>query len=191
MFNITPLVRSLIIINVAVFLVQNLGARFYITQYLSLWPISTPYFKPYQFFTYMFAHSRTDIFHILFNMLTLAYFAPALEYQWGEKKFLFFYLAAGLGAGMIYAGINFLLAVQGGPMVGASGALYGVLVAYGLTFPENIVNLFFFPVRAKYLVFIIGFISYVLDSSGTVAHMAHFGGALMGFVIVSYWSRGR
>jgi len=194
MFNITPLVRSLLIVNVAVFLIQNLGARFYVTQYLSLWPIDTPYFRPYQFFTYMFAHSRTDILHIIFNMLTLIFFAPALEYLWGDKKFLFFYLAVGLGAGMIYAGLNFVLAIPTGPMVGASGALYGVLMAYGLLFPENIVSLFIIPIKAKYLVFVVGFITFIFDSSGTVAHLAHFGGAFVALVIISYWksqNRGR
>jgi membrane associated rhomboid family serine protease len=127
-------------------------------------------------------------------MLTLVFFAPALEYQWGEKKFLFFYLAVGLGAGMIYAGLNFILAIPGGPMVGASGALYGVLMAYGLLFPEQMVNLFFIPMKAKYLVFVVGFITYAFDSSGTVAHLAHFGGAFVAFIIISFWkgqNRGR
>jgi membrane associated rhomboid family serine protease len=194
MFNITPLIRSLLIVNIVVFIVQNLGARYGVTEYLSLWPISSPYFKPYEFFTYMFAHSRLDIFHILFNMLILVYFGPALEYHWGEKKFLFFYMAVGVGAGMIYAGINYALGAQTGSMIGASGALYGILMAYGLTFPENIMSVFFFPVKAKYAVFIMGFVTYALDNSGTVAHLAHIAGAIMGFFMVSYWrsqNRGR
>ena len=105
MFNITPLVRTLIIINVVVFLLQNFASQYYLTEYLSLWPLGTPYFEPYQFFSYMFAHGGFG--HIFFNMLAFASFAPILEQYWGEKKFLFFYLATGIGAGIIYGVVNY------------------------------------------------------------------------------------
>ncbi len=98
MFNVTPTVRTLIIINVVIFLLQNFSDQF--TLYLMLQPLSSPYFEPYQFFTYMFAHGGCG--HIFFNMLAFASFAPILEQYWGEKKFLFFYLATGIGAGIIY-----------------------------------------------------------------------------------------
>ena len=112
MFRLTPLVRNLIIINVVVFLAQNLLSNLYLTEYMSLWSIHSPNFKPYQFFTYMFAHGGFG--HIFFNMLALASFAPILESYWGEKKFLIFYLATGIGAGVIYALVNFFLGTSAG-----------------------------------------------------------------------------
>ncbi len=193
MFNITPTVRTLIIINVVIFLLQNFAEQF--TIYLSLWPLSTPYFEPYQFFTYMFAHGGFG--HIFFNMLAFASFAPILEQYWGEKKFLFFYLATGIGAGVIYGVVNyFFFPGQVGPMLGASGALYGILMAFGMVFPDLELMLLFppIPIKAKYMVFVMGFITYAMDRSGTVAHLAHFGGAFVAFIIISYWksqNRGR
>ena len=195
MFNITPLVRTLIIINVVVFLLQNFASQFYLTEYLSLWPLGTPYFEPYQFFSYMFAHGGFG--HIFFNMLAFASFAPILEQYWGEKKFLFFYLATGIGAGVIYGVVNYLFFPgQVGPMLGASGALYGILMAFGMVFPDLELMLLFppIPIKAKYMVFVMGFITYAMDRSGTVAHLAHFGGALVAFIIITYWksqNRGR
>ncbi len=193
MFRLTPLVRNLIIINVVIFLAQNLLSQLHLTEYLSLWSIHSPYFKPYQFFTYMFVHGGMG--HIFFNMIALASFAPILETYWGEKKFLIYYLATGLGAGVIYAVVNLLLGSgDGGIMLGASGALYGILMAFGMVFPNMEITLLFppIPIKAKYMVFLIGFITYALDSSGTVAHLAHFGGAFVGFIIITIWkSQGR
>ncbi len=188
MFRLTPLVRNLIIINVVVFLAQNLLSNLNITEYLSLWSVNSPYFKPYQFFTYMFAHG--SLTHIFFNMLAFASFAPVLESYWGDKKFLTFYLATGIGAGVIYAVVNLLLGTtDGGIMLGASGALYGILMAFGMVFPNLEIMLLFppIPIKAKYMVFIMGFITYALDRSGTVAHLAHFGGAFVAFIIISIW----
>jgi len=187
MFRLTPMVRNLVIINVAVFLAQNLLSNLHITEYLSLWNVRSNFFKPYQFFTYMFAHG--GIGHIFFNMFALASFAPILETYWGDKKFLIFYLGTGLGAGIIYAVVNYFVGASGGIMLGASGALYGILMAFGMVFPNMEVTLLFppIPIKAKYLVFLIGFITYAMDRSGTVAHLAHFGGALVGFVIISIW----
>jgi membrane associated rhomboid family serine protease len=193
MFNLTPTVRTLLIINVVIFVLQNMVPQF--TVYLSLWPIGHPYFEPYQFFTYMFAHG--GISHIFFNMFAFASFAPILEQYWGDKKFLFFYLATGIGAGIIYAVVNYyFFPGHAGPMLGASGALYGVLMAFGLSFPEMELSLLFIPIpiKAKYFVFIIGGLTYFLDQSGTVAHLAHFGGAFVGYIIVQFWksqNRGR
>jgi len=195
MFNITPTVRTLIIINVIIFLLQNFASQLYLTEYLSLWPLGTPYFEPYQFFSYMFAHGGFG--HIFFNMLALASFAPILEQYWGEKKFLFFYLATGVGAGVIYGVINyFFFPGHQGPMLGASGALYGILMAFGMVFPDMELMLLFppIPIKAKYMVFVMGGITFFMDRSGTVAHLAHFGGAFVAFVIISFWksqNRGR
>ncbi len=187
MFNVTPLVRTLIIINVAVFLLQNLFANLGVTELMSLWDIHSGYFKPYQFFTYMFAHGSFT--HILFNMIAFASFAPILEGYWGDKKFLTFYIATGIGAGVIYAGFNYLFPGNGGYMLGASGAIYGILMAFGMLFPNMELMLLFppIPIKAKYMVFLMGFITYALDRSGTVAHLAHFGGAFIAFLLISYW----
>lgn len=193
MFNLTPQVRTLVIINVVVYILQLMVEP--VTYYLSLFPINTQYFEPYQFFTYMFAHSTGSMWHIFFNMLALASFAPILEQYWGAKKFLFFYLATGIGAGVIYAVINlFLFPGNVGIMLGASGALYGILMAFGMLFPNLELMLLFppIPIKAKYMVFVMGFMTYFMDRSGTVAHLAHFGGAFVAFVIISVWrSQGR
>lgn len=192
MFNITPLVRTLIIINVIVFLTQNLLEGLYVTQYLSLWDFKSGLFRPYQFFTYMFAHG--SFMHIFFNMLAFASFAPILESYWGEKKFLAFYIITGMGAGVIYAIFNYFFPGNGGYMLGASGALYGILMAFGLQFPNLEIMLLFppIPLKAKYMVFVMGFITYAMDRSGSVAHLAHFGGALVAYLVMTYWrSQGR
>jgi membrane associated rhomboid family serine protease len=200
MFNVTPLVRTIIIINVVVFLLQqfltNLGTvemngqvyQIGLSELISLWGINTPLFKPFQFFTYMFAHG--SFMHIFFNMLALASFAPILESYWGDKKFLTFFIATGIGAGVIYTVVNyFIFKETGGSMLGASGAIYGILMAFGLVFPNLEIMLLFppIPIKAKYMVFVMGFITYALDRSGTVAHLAHFGGAFVAFFIISYW----
>src|SRR6478736_9730086 len=193
MFNVSPVVRNLIIINVVIFLLQNLAAGLYITESISLWDLRSPMFKPYQFFTYMFAHG--SFMHIFFNMLALASFAPILENYWGDKKFLVFYIITGIGAGVLYAVVNyFFFPGAGGPMLGASGAIYGILMAFGMMFPNLELMLLFppIPLKAKYMVFVMGFITYALDRTGDVAHLAHFGGALVAFFIISAWrSQGR
>lgn len=190
MFQTTPLIRNLIIINVVVFLIQNL---FPVTEYmLSLWPMGSEYFGAYQLFTYMFAHG--GLWHIFFNMLALASFAPILENYWGDKKFLIFYIATGIGAGIIYAGINYFMGISSGPMLGASGAIYGILMAFGMIYPNMEITLLFppIPIKAKYMVFVMGFMTYAMDKSGTVAHTAHFGGALVAFFLITFWrSQGR
>jgi len=188
MFNVTPLVRNIIIVNVVIFLLQNLASQFGLTEIMALSPLQSPYFRPYQFFTYMFAHGSFG--HIFFNMLAFASFAPILESYWGDKKFLLFYIATGIGAGVIYGLLNyFVFTGSGGIMLGASGAIYGILMAFGLLFPNLELMLLFppIPIKAKYMVFVIGFITYALDRSGTVAHLAHFGGAFAALLIIMYW----
>lgn len=128
--------------------------------------------------------------HIFFNMLALASFAPILENYWGEKKFLIFYIITGIGAGVLYAVVNyFFFPNSSGPMLGASGAIYGILMAFGMMFPNLELMLLFppIPLKAKYMVFVMGFITYALDGSGHVAHIAHFGGALIAFIIIRIW----
>ncbi len=189
MFNVTPLVRNIIIVNVVIFLLQNLASQYGLTEIMALSDIRSGNFRPYQFFTYMFAHGSFG--HIFFNMLAFASFAPILESYWGDKKFLLFYIATGIGAGVIYGLLNYFVftGAGGGSMLGASGAIYGILMAFGLLFPNLELMLLFppIPIKAKYMVFVMGFITYALDRSGTVAHLAHFGGAFAAFLIIMYW----
>lgn len=187
MFRLSPLVRNLIIINIVVFLLQQL-TRDMVTGLVSLWPLGSPEFAPYQFFSYMFAHGSLG--HIFFNMLALASFAPILESYWGDKKFLLFYIVTGVGAGVLYGVINyFFFPDVGGIMLGASGAIYGILMAFGMVFPNLEIMLLFppIPIKAKYMVFLMGFLTYAMDRSGTVAHWAHFGGAFVAFILISFW----
>ncbi len=191
MFNLTPVVRNLLIINVGIFIVQQIAPLS--TYYLALYDLNSGYFQPYQFFTYMFAHGSFS--HIFFNMLALASFAPILEHYWGDKKFLLFYVITGIGAGVIYSLVNyFLFPGTAGSMLGASGAIYGILMAFGMIFPNMELMLLFppIPIKAKYMVFLMGALTYVMDRSGSVAHLAHFGGAFVAFILISIWrSQGR
>jgi membrane associated rhomboid family serine protease len=185
MFRLTPVVRNLIIINVIVFVAQQIIPL--ATEYLALWNINTPYFKPYQLFTYMFAHG--GFMHIFFNMLTLAFLGPILESFWGQNKFVIFYVVAGVGAAAFSVLIDLFTHAQGGIMVGASGAIYGLLAAFGMIFPNMEVRLMLppIPIKAKYLVFLMGGLTFMMDKSGSVAHFAHLGGALIGFIVVMAW----
>lgn len=184
MLQFSPVSRNIIIICVAVFLAQLLVGDT-VTAILSLYPINTPYFKPYQLFSYMFAHGSMS--HIFFNMLTLAFTAPMLEMIWGQQKLLLYYIATGIGAALVYLGAEYFLSPDAGhPMLGASGAIYGLLMAFGLLMPERELQLMIPPIRikAKYLVFLLGGITFLLDRGGTTAHWAHFGGAFVGFLMI-------
>ena len=94
-----------------------------------------------------------------------------------------------MGAGILYAGVNYFMGTGGGSMLGASGAIYGILMAFGMVFPNLEIMLLFppIPLKAKYMVFVMGFLTYAMDRSGSVAHLAHFGGALVAFVLISIW----
>src|SRR5687767_5102936 len=169
MFRLTPVVRNLIIINVAVFIAQlispqvDVGGCFgpgysrnedLLTAYLSLFNVHTDCFKPYQLFTYMFAHGGFS--HVFFNMLSLAFLGPILESFWGQKKFLLFYLITGIGAAVFSVAIDLIMGGGAGSMLGASGAIYGLLMAFGMIFPNMEVMLLIppIPIKAKYLVFL-------------------------------------
>ena len=249
MFNLTPTVRNLLIANVAFFLAQT-SLLPLITQVGSLYPIGSPYFFPWQFFTYMFLHGSWG--HLLANMFGLISFGPLLEQRWGASRFLTFWLVCGVGAGLLYEGVrayeghkmeqarqefhqspsgadfaNFFRAYfpdatgyetlagalqrnpqnqeyisaatnavdgavtetldsRSGGMLGASGALFGVLFAFAYLFPNTELMLLFFPfpIKAKYFVFL--YAAYELYAGvhrtpgDNVAHFAHLGGLLIG-----------
>jgi len=155
----------------------------------------TSAFKPWQVVSHMFMHA--DYWHLGFNMLALWSFGRVLERVWGNQRFLIFYLICGIGAAIIYLLIDtFIFASDGRDiMVGASGAIYGVLTAFALLFPNfKIVLLFIpFPIAAKYFVPILLLIDLSAGITGfsvfgtNVAHFAHLGGALTGFLLVQLW----
>lgn len=155
-----------------------------------MWSNKSDCFKPYQLFTYMFIHGGFS--HILFNMLSLAFIAPTLETYWGGKRFLAFYLITGIGAAVFSILVNvFFGAGEFGIMMGASGAIYGVLMGFGMTFPNMEVMLLIppVPIKAKYLVFLLGGMTFLFDRSGQVAHFTHLGGVVVAFVLIMMWRK--
>ena len=184
MLQYSPVSRNILFICVAVFIVQLMVGD-HVTVLLSLYPINTPYFRPYQLFSYMFAHGGMT--HIFFNMLMLAFVGPFLEMIWGPQRLLVYYIATGIGAALIYLAAEYFMNPFGGhPMLGASGAIYGLLMGFGLVAPDREIQLLIPPVRlkAKYLVFVLGGITFLLDRDGNTAHAAHFGGAFVGFLMI-------
>ncbi|HEX8328550.1 MAG TPA: rhomboid family intramembrane serine protease [Hymenobacter sp.] len=260
MFNFTPTVRNLLIANLVFFLAQT-SLLPLLTQVGSLYPIGSPYFYPWQFFTYMFLHGSWG--HLFSNMFGLIVFGPLLEQRWGPSRFLTFWLICGVGAGVLHQGVRayethrmeqaqqefhqspsgadfanffekYLPEAQGyetlanalardpnnpeyieattkaidgvvdevtnsrrGGMLGASGALFGILFAFAYLFPNT--KLFIFPlpvpIAAKYLVF--GYTMLELyqgihrTPGDNVAHFAHLGGLLIGFIVLKFWQESR
>ena len=201
MFRITPIVKHIIIINVIMFALTLLAENFMLEKF-ALFYFNSPFFKPYQLISYIFMHG--GFMHILFNMYSLYIFGSVLESVWGGKKFFIYYMVTGIGAALFHLFITYLRIESGVldpylasiiPMVGASGAIYGLLLAYGVLFPNNVLTLFFPPVslKAKYMVFVFGGLEFLLGLGGSgdgVAHFAHLGGMLFGFVILMIWKRG-
>lgn len=190
-----PVVKNLIIINVLVWVAQLMFDREYgLTLKLALWPIDAPFFKPYQVFSHMFTHAPGTPFHLLFNMLTLWMFGRILENVWGAKRFLLFYLACGIGAAAAHLGEQYFTHGMS-PAVGASGAVMGVMVAFAFLFPNTSLYIMFIPVPIKAKWAIAGLIA--IDIFGgitpipgdSIAHFAHLGGALTGFIIVFIWNK--
>ncbi len=207
MFRLTPVVKNLLIINVAVYIAQmiaptiNIGScvdnpfgygEYLVSAYLSLSNITTPCFQPYQLFTYMFVHGGFT--HIFFNMMGLAFMGPILETYWGPKRFLLFYMVAGIGASLFNIGMDLLLNNPGfGYMMGASGAIYAILTAFGILFPNMEIMLLIppIPIKAKYLVMILGGLaiySGFRNSPGdNTAHFAHLGGIVVAIILLQFW----
>ena len=206
-----PVVKHLLIINAILFLATFTLNRFNIdlSDYLGLHFFLAKDFMPYQLLTYMFMHANFE--HIFFNMFALWMFGNTLENIWGSKRFLLFYIVCGLGAGICQEVVQFIdfgmrtdwkgLAVLNDGMrevlntwntVGASGAVYGLLLAFGMLFPNSRIYLYFLvPIKAKW--FIIGYAVIELlsgfFSSGNVAHFAHLGGMLFGLILILIWKK--
>jgi len=192
-----PVVKNLIIINVLVWIAQlTLDSQFQITIRGALWPIDSPLFAPYQLLTTMFLHAPSFqmFFHILFNMFALFMFGRVLENVWGAKRFLIYYIACGIGASAAHLIMQYIMGGDA-PAVGASGAVMGVLVAFGYLFPNTQLMIIPIPIPVKAKWVVIGYI--LLDLFGGfgqvagdgIAHFAHLGGALTGFIILLIWNK--
>lgn len=212
----TPIVLNLIIINVLVYLAQTLTGGLQgsdtATDLFALHHYKSTYFQPYQVVTHMFMHG--GFFHLLFNMFALWMFGTMVERVWGAKKFLIFYFICGLGAAFFQMGsyafdwwavdhailtddvmVQYQQRLREQATVGASGAIMGVLAAFGYLFPNTEMIIFPIPIPIKAKWAIMGMIA--LDVFGgvvkvqgdNIAHFAHIGGALIGFLLVLYWNK--
>ena len=189
-FQTPPVVKNLLIINVLIFAATKLlpiGPQ--IMHYCALWVDMTP-FRTYQFVTYMFLHA--DVEHLFFNMFALWMFGRTLEYELGSKRFLVYYMICGIGAALIQAGIAWAMD-EPMTLVGASGAVMGLLLAFGVMHPTAVIMLLFppIPMKAKWFVIVYGIIELLLGwrGSGNVAHFAHVGGMLWGLLLLYWWRR--
>ena len=259
--RITPIVRNLLIANIGIYFISSF-LNLNINEFLSLRNLHSSQFLPFQFITYMFLHGST--WHLISNMFGLFIFGPLLEQFWGPKRFLIFYMVTGIGAGVLYSGINYwetnqfarvvdkydqqpspaefkyilekkanidirrfpeinsfiydyddnpqsesyinesrqflrqvLYQKSNSQMVGASGAIFGILLAFGMLFPNTTLMLLFppIPIKAKYFVAIYGFIELFAGiqraSGDNVAHFAHLSGMLVAFILLKYWQSDR
>ena len=206
-----PVTRNLIILNIIVFIATLINREFMTAEFALFYPTSR-YFHWWQVLTHMFMHG--GFWHILFNMYTLWLFGSVVENIIGSKKFLLFYFICGLGAAGLHLGVEFLqmqsfmegaalgnnVALQNiaviklTPTVGASGAIYGVLIGYAMLFPASKMTLLFPPVTlsAKWMVIVFAAIELLTGVTGTVAgvaHFAHLGGMLIGWLMIFYWRK--
>ena len=209
--NIPRVTKNLIIINVVVFLGTLLNEEA-MTRAFALYYPTSPYFHWWQIITHMFMHG--GFWHIFFNMYTLFIFGSVIERMIGERKFMILYFACGLGAVGLHLGVQWLqvqhymaqiaqgsqsamaayASIKGIPTVGASGAIYGLLIAYAMLFPDARLTLIFPPVTltAKWWVIIFAVIELFTGVTGVaagVAHFAHLGGMLIGFLLIWYWRK--
>ena len=218
--SIPPVIKNLVIVNALVFFAQQIfGDTPFgtINNLFALHDVRSEFFRPHQVITHMFMHG--GVAHLLFNMLALWMFGSILENVWGSKRFLIFYILCGLGAAFLHLGVLYvemadkfalynqyvgrvadtealenLRAYLNSPTVGASGAVFGCLAAFGYLFPNSVIYLYFFiPMKAKWFVILYAGLELwlgVKNSAGdNVAHWAHLGGALVGFLLVLYWNK--
>jgi membrane associated rhomboid family serine protease len=219
-FNyLPPVIKNLLILNGLMFL-ATLTFPQLIGKVALYYPLS-PLFQPYQIVTHMFTHGSFG--HVFFNMFALWMFGAVLENVWGPQRFLTFYIVTGLGAAAIHTGVHAfqLYQITGSvapevingsnagnftpedmqriraiitPTVGASGAVYGVLLAYGMLFPNTLLYIYFLvPIKAKYLVIILTavelYLAFMNNPNDNIAHFAHLGGMVFGFFMIRYWKR--
>ncbi len=256
--QLTPIVKTLLFINIGFFLAQNFGLEAFLINNFALYSFLSPNFQVYQLVSHMFLHG--SIGHLFGNMLGLVFFAPILENLWGAKRFLIFYFVCGIGAALMHSGINYVetkkitessqiyiehptptglviflkkyspydyiekiefinqyrenpteptyiseskVIIEDAyfsrlniPTIGASGAIFGILMAFAMLFPNTEILIYFlFPLKAKYLVALYGafelYQGFQQSPGDSVAHVAHLGGMLFAFILVKYWGTKR
>lgn len=182
-----PAVKHLLIINGLIFLALGTPVLYrLLMEYGALWPIGSGLFYPWQLITYMFLHASFG--HVIFNLFALWIFGQSIENFWGTNRFVIYYFLTGMGAALLHMWIG----GGGAPTVGASGAVYGILLAFGMMFPDRYIMLLIppIPIKAKYFVLIFGVIelfSGVMRPNSGVAHFAHLGGMVVGYILIRYW----
>ena len=196
--NIPPVTKALLIANALAFLLEMLVPGGFAM--FELWPIGVGAdgggtFMPWQLVTYAFLHDPSNYFHLLLNMLALVMFGSPLEYTWGNRRYALYYFVCVIGAGLCQLLVSSWMAANGGlvgPAIGASGGVFGLLLAYGMLFPNQRVMLLIppIPMKARTLVIVYGAIELLSGVTGFlpgVAHFAHLGGMLFGWLLIRYW----
>ena len=189
MLPLPPITQALLLLNTGIFCLQFLIPGFWFDRLFALWPLGAG-FLPWQVLTYAFLHGGLQ--HLIFNMLGLWMFGADLERLWGGQRFLQFYIACVLTAAAAQLLVS--LGSPPYPTVGASGGLFGLLLAFGMLFPNRTIIPLFppIPMKAKWFVAIYGGLELLLGVTGSnsgVAHFAHLGGMLGGFLMIRYWRK--
>lgn len=203
--QIPTVTKNLVAINILMFIATLVNENFMVANFAMFYPAS-PFFKPWQILTHMFMHG--GFWHIFFNMYSLLMFGSILERSLGPKKYLIFYFVTGLGAVALHTGVEWLQArvfIANGiaqayqqllmtPTLGASGAIYGVLIGFAMLYPQARLTLIFppIPMTAKWLVIIFAAIELFSGINGIqdgVAHFAHLGGMLFGWLLIRWWRK--
>lgn len=215
--GIPPVTKNIIIINLLIWLasitlprvVENsLGVPFDLANYLGLHYVQASGFNPVQLVTYMFLHDTSSFSHVFFNMFAVFMFGRTIESTWGSKRFFTFYMVTGIGAGLIQE-LTWFISIYPAALspdihlyrdalnamitVGASGAVFGILLAFGMLYPNAPLFIMFIPIpiKAKYFVIFYGVTELYLGvsrfSGDNIAHFAHLGGMLFGFFLIRYW----
>jgi membrane associated rhomboid family serine protease len=188
--SLPPVTRALILINVGVFLLEQWAGDALI-QWCALWPLASREFEPWQLLSYAFLHDPRTIAHVFFNMFALYMFGGTLERYWGGRRLLIFYLVCAISAGLTQLAVQQLAGGDAGPTIGASGAVFGILLAFAWYFPRQRVAVYFIvPMPAWLFVTIYGLVELFFGVTGSqqgVAHFAHLGGMLGGVLCILYW----
>ncbi len=203
--QIPTVTKNLVAINILMFIATLVNENFMVANFAMFYPAS-PFFKPWQILTHMFMHG--GFWHIFFNMYSLLMFGSILERSLGPKKYLIFYFVTGLGAVALHTGVEWMQArvfIANGiaqayqqllvtPTLGASGAIYGVLIGFAMLYPQARLTLIFppIPMTAKWLVIIFAAIELFSGINGIqdgVAHFAHLGGMLFGWLLIRWWRK--
>jgi membrane associated rhomboid family serine protease len=188
--SLPPATRALILVNVGVFLLEQWAGDALI-QWFALWPLASQQFEPWQLLSYAFLHDPRTVAHVFFNMFALYMFGGTLERYWGSRRMLAFYLACAISAGLTQLAVQQIAGGAAEPTIGASGAVFGILLAFAWYFPRQRVAVYFIvPMPAWLFVTIYGLVELFFGVTGSqqgVAHFAHLGGMLGGALCILYW----